>query len=184
LIVCTPHAVLRAPPAATATTSPQLIPRLDKVAPGTRPVGRLRGRPECLYADRGYDHDKYWRLVRAEGTKSDTRQPPPRVHPATQRPPGRRGRGRTAEPRRPAPDDHTAPAASHLRHRPGQRRHVAASADGATRTRHPRDDHPLRHPRLTNTARGLRPGDGQDAGSAALREQSLRCSRRCRDVTR
>ena len=32
-------------------------------------VGRPRRRPDCLYADRGYDHDKYQRLIRAKGVK-------------------------------------------------------------------------------------------------------------------
>jgi IS5 family transposase len=30
-------------------------------------VGKPRRRPRRLYADRGYDHDKYRRLVRARG---------------------------------------------------------------------------------------------------------------------
>ena len=30
--------------------------------------GRPRKRPEAIYADRGYDHDKYRRQVRAKGT--------------------------------------------------------------------------------------------------------------------
>jgi transposase len=32
-------------------------------------VGRPRRRPECLLADRGYDHDKYRRLLRGRGIK-------------------------------------------------------------------------------------------------------------------
>ncbi len=46
-----------------------LIRPLDKVPPVS---GRVRGggcRPDCLYADRGYDHDKYRRLIRAKGVK-------------------------------------------------------------------------------------------------------------------
>ena len=60
----------------------------------------------------------------------------------------------------------TAPAAPHLRDHAGQRRHVTAGVDGAARSRHPGHDHPLRHPRLANTARRLRRGDGQDAPPA------------------
>ncbi|MER6573602.1 IS5 family transposase, partial [Streptomyces sp. NPDC001093] len=45
----------------------QLIPLLQAVPPvrGTR--GRPRQRPDRVYADRGYDHDKYRRLVRELG---------------------------------------------------------------------------------------------------------------------
>lgn len=32
-------------------------------------VGRPRKRADCLYADRGYDHDKYRRLVWRTGIK-------------------------------------------------------------------------------------------------------------------
>ena len=46
-----------------------LIPLLDKVPPVRGRVGRPRRRPDCLYADRGYDHDKYRRLIRAKGVK-------------------------------------------------------------------------------------------------------------------
>ena len=35
--------------------------------PGRR--GRPRRRPDQLFADRGYDHDKYRRLVRAKGIR-------------------------------------------------------------------------------------------------------------------
>ena len=42
---------------------------LDRVPPlGGRP-GRPRRRPEVLLCDRGYDHDKYRRLVRQRGIK-------------------------------------------------------------------------------------------------------------------
>ena len=45
----------------------QLLPLLDAI-PRIRGVrGRPRQRPRRLYADRGYDHDKYRRLVRARG---------------------------------------------------------------------------------------------------------------------
>jgi transposase len=47
----------------------QLIPLLDAVpAVGGRP-GRPRRRPESVLADRGYDHDKYRRLVRERGIR-------------------------------------------------------------------------------------------------------------------
>ena len=42
---------------------------LDKVPPVRGRVGRPRRRPDCLYADRGYDHDEYRRLIRAKGVK-------------------------------------------------------------------------------------------------------------------
>nr|WP_312875384.1 IS5 family transposase [Allocatelliglobosispora scoriae] len=47
----------------------QLIPLIDAIPaiPGKR--GRPRQRPDELYADRGYDHDKYRRLVRARGIR-------------------------------------------------------------------------------------------------------------------
>jgi len=47
----------------------QLIPLLDGVPPVRRAVGRPRRRPDSLIADRGYDHDKYRRLVRQRGVK-------------------------------------------------------------------------------------------------------------------
>jgi transposase len=45
----------------------QLIPLIDAIPPVRGLVGRPRQRPRYLYADRGYDHDKYRRLVRARG---------------------------------------------------------------------------------------------------------------------
>lgn len=42
---------------------------LEAVPPVRRRVGRPRRRPEPLPADRGYDHDKYRRLVWAKGIK-------------------------------------------------------------------------------------------------------------------
>nr|WP_234022292.1 IS5 family transposase [Streptomyces ipomoeae] len=45
----------------------QLIPLVDKVPAVAGVVGRPRRRPDALLADRGYDHDKYRRLVRARG---------------------------------------------------------------------------------------------------------------------
>jgi transposase len=47
----------------------QLVPLLDKVPPVRGRVGRPRRRPACLLADRGYDHDKYRRLVWAKGIR-------------------------------------------------------------------------------------------------------------------
>ena len=45
----------------------QLIPLLEKVPPVRGALGRPRRRPDTVVADRGYDHDKYRRLVRARG---------------------------------------------------------------------------------------------------------------------
>jgi Transposase DDE domain len=47
----------------------QLLPLLAAVPPVRGRRGRPRRRPERLYADRAYDHDKYRRLVRATGTR-------------------------------------------------------------------------------------------------------------------
>jgi transposase len=46
-----------------------LIPLLDLIPPVRGRVGRPRRRPERLLADRGYDHDKYRRLVWQRGIK-------------------------------------------------------------------------------------------------------------------
>ncbi len=45
----------------------QLIPLLDKIPPIRGVRGTPRRRPRRVYADRGYDHDKYRRLVRERG---------------------------------------------------------------------------------------------------------------------
>ena len=47
----------------------QLIPLLERLhgRPVTGKRGRPRRAPERLVADRGYDHDKYRRLLRARG---------------------------------------------------------------------------------------------------------------------
>ena len=45
----------------------QLIPLVDRVPAVSGRVGRPRRRPERVTADRGYDHDKYRRLVRELG---------------------------------------------------------------------------------------------------------------------
>jgi len=47
----------------------QLLALLDGVPPVRGRVGRPRRRPERLLADRGYDHDKYRRLVWRRGIK-------------------------------------------------------------------------------------------------------------------
>ncbi|WP_405983288.1 IS5 family transposase [Streptomyces sp. NBC_00872] len=45
----------------------QLMSLLDAIPPIRGPRGRPRSRPRRLFADRGYDFDKYRRLVRARG---------------------------------------------------------------------------------------------------------------------
>ena len=45
----------------------QLIPLIDAIPPIRGIVGRPQRRPRQIYADRGYDHDKYRRLLRARG---------------------------------------------------------------------------------------------------------------------
>jgi transposase len=47
----------------------QLIPLIDAVPPVRGRVGRPLRRPKLVYADRGYDHDKYRRLVRSRGIR-------------------------------------------------------------------------------------------------------------------
>ncbi|WSS89426.1 IS5 family transposase [Streptomyces sp. NBC_01176] len=47
----------------------QLLPLLDKIPPVAGRVGRPRRRPDALPADRGYDHDKYRRLLWARGIR-------------------------------------------------------------------------------------------------------------------
>lgn len=47
----------------------QLIPLLQAVPPVRGKRGRPRQRPDVVLGDRGYDHDKYRRLVRALGVK-------------------------------------------------------------------------------------------------------------------
>jgi hypothetical protein len=62
------------------------------------------------------------------------------------RPPRRCRRGGPGRDRRDTAHSHPAPAASHLRDQPRQRRDVPPSSDGAAGTRHLRDDPALRHP--------------------------------------
>jgi hypothetical protein len=45
------------------------MPLLSAIPPVRGKVGRPRRRPKTLYADRGYDHDKYRRLVWAKGIR-------------------------------------------------------------------------------------------------------------------
>ena len=47
----------------------QLLPSLDKVPAVAGVVGRPRHRPDMLFADRGYDHDKYRRLLWQRGIR-------------------------------------------------------------------------------------------------------------------
>ncbi|WP_240653723.1 IS5 family transposase [Streptomyces sp. AcE210] len=47
----------------------QLLPLLDKIPPVAGVVGRPRRRPDMLFADRGYDHDKYRRLLWQRGIR-------------------------------------------------------------------------------------------------------------------
>jgi transposase len=47
----------------------QLIPLLEAVPAVAGRPGRPRRRPDSLIADRGYDHDKYRRLVRERGVE-------------------------------------------------------------------------------------------------------------------
>jgi transposase len=45
----------------------QLMPLIEAIPPVRGRRGRPRRRPEKVYADRGYDHDKYRKQVRAAG---------------------------------------------------------------------------------------------------------------------
>ena len=47
----------------------QLMPLIAAVPPVRGRRGRPRQRPDAVYADRGYDHDKYRRQVRGKGIK-------------------------------------------------------------------------------------------------------------------
>jgi transposase len=49
----------------------QLVPLVERVPPVRGKVGRPRRRPERVTADRGYDHDKYRRELRARGIKPE-----------------------------------------------------------------------------------------------------------------
>jgi transposase len=45
----------------------QLMPLIEAIPAVRGKRGRPRSRPETVYADRAYDHDKYRKLVRAKG---------------------------------------------------------------------------------------------------------------------
>lgn len=45
----------------------QLMPLIAAIPPVRGRRGRLRQRPDRIYADRGYDHDKYRRQAREKG---------------------------------------------------------------------------------------------------------------------
>ncbi len=47
----------------------QLVPLLDKIPAVVGQVARPRRRPAALLADRGYDHDKYRRLLWQRGIR-------------------------------------------------------------------------------------------------------------------
>jgi transposase len=47
----------------------QLLPLIDAIGPVAGKHGRPRQRPDALYGDRGYDYDKYRRLLRKRGVK-------------------------------------------------------------------------------------------------------------------
>ncbi|WP_434100799.1 IS5 family transposase [Streptomyces pharetrae] len=47
----------------------ELLPLLDKIPAVAGVVGRPRRRPDMLFADRGYDHDKYRQLLRERGIR-------------------------------------------------------------------------------------------------------------------
>ncbi len=47
----------------------QLMPLLDRIGPVGGRRGRPRHRPDVVYADRGFDHDKYRRQLRARGIR-------------------------------------------------------------------------------------------------------------------
>jgi len=49
----------------------QLIPLVERIPAVRGKVGRPRRRPECVTADRGYDHDKYRRELRHLGIGSE-----------------------------------------------------------------------------------------------------------------
>jgi transposase len=47
----------------------QLLPLIEAIPSVRGRRGRPRRRPDTIYADRGYDHDKYRRLVRDKGIR-------------------------------------------------------------------------------------------------------------------
>ncbi|MFD7378885.1 MULTISPECIES: IS5 family transposase [Streptomyces] len=55
-------------PAETVGDVTQLLPLLDKIPAVAGRINKPRRRPDALLADRGYDHDKYRRLLRQRGS--------------------------------------------------------------------------------------------------------------------
>lgn len=47
----------------------ELLPLIDKIPPVRGRRGRPRRRPDQLFGDRAYDHDKYRRAVRGKGIR-------------------------------------------------------------------------------------------------------------------
>ena len=87
----------------------QLMPLIAAIPPVRGRRGRPRRRPEAVYADRGYDHDKYRKQVRKKDITPGDRPPPARpfhtqqprqTHPLAPRG-GRASPGRAARPRCP-----------------------------------------------------------------------------------
>ena len=77
----------------------QLVPLVERVPPVRGKVGRPRRRPDRVTADRGYDHDKYRRELRAATDQTGDRPPPDRARlRARPRPLGRRAHLRLAPP--------------------------------------------------------------------------------------
>ena len=66
----------------------QLIPLLDRVPAVAGRPGRPRRRPDTLVADRGYDYDKYRRLLRQRGIKPVIARRRPSTAPDSARPAG------------------------------------------------------------------------------------------------
>lgn len=48
----------------------QLLPLIEAIPPVRGRRGRPRQRPDILYADRAYDHDKYRKAVHAKGIRT------------------------------------------------------------------------------------------------------------------
>ncbi|GIH52597.1 hypothetical protein Mro03_77760 [Microbispora rosea subsp. rosea] len=59
------------------------MPLLRGIPPVRGRRGRPRSRPTLVYADRGYDHDKYRRMVWAKGVKRSSPAGAPRTAPAS-----------------------------------------------------------------------------------------------------
>jgi len=57
------------PPGGNRNDITQLMPLVQAIPPVRGRRGRPRQRPDALYADRGYDHDKYRRELWARGIK-------------------------------------------------------------------------------------------------------------------